>query len=72
MKNAIMPSAEAASNSAILTKRQAAELLNCTPRYIEIQVKKGRLRACKPTGKFCRIFRKDIDSFLESGASFAS
>jgi len=54
---------------AILTKYQAAELLRCTTRYIERQIRAGRLRACKPTGKFVRIYRKDIDSFLESGAT---
>jgi excisionase family DNA binding protein len=65
------PFAEAVNNSAILTKQQAAELLGCTTRYIERQIRAGRLRACKPTGKFVRIFRKDIDAFLESCASIA-
>jgi len=64
------PQTEAA-NSAILTKQQAAELLGCTVRYIERQICAGRLRACKPTGKFVRIFRRDIDAFLESCASIA-
>jgi excisionase family DNA binding protein len=65
------PSADTA-NSAILKKAQAAELLGCTTRYIERQIRAGRLRACKPTGKFVRIFRKDIDAFLESCASIAT
>jgi excisionase family DNA binding protein len=76
------PFAEAVSNSAssqaaelnsaaILTKQQAGELLGCTVRYIERQIHAGRLRACKPTGKFVRIFRRDIDAFLLSGASIA-
>jgi excisionase family DNA binding protein len=64
------PQTEAA-NSAILTKQQAAELLGCTTRYIERQIRAGRLRACKPSGKFVRIFRKDINAFLESCASIA-
>jgi excisionase family DNA binding protein len=64
------PQAEAA-NSAILTKQQAAELLGCTTRYIERQIRAGRLRACKPSGKFVRIFRKDINAFLETCASIA-
>jgi excisionase family DNA binding protein len=77
------PSAEAVSNSAsshaaelnnaaILTKEQAAELLGCTVRYIERQIRAGRLRACKPSGKFVRILGKDITTFLESGASIAA
>jgi excisionase family DNA binding protein len=77
------PSTEAVQNSvaqaplsfnsaAILTKQQAAELLGCTSRYIERQIRAGRLRACKPSGKFVRIFRKDIDAFLEGCASIAA
>jgi excisionase family DNA binding protein len=58
-----------ASNPGILTKQQAAELLGCTTRYIERQIRAGRLRVCKPTGKFVRIFRKDVDAFLQSGAT---
>jgi excisionase family DNA binding protein len=57
------------TGAAILTKQQSAEFLGCTVRYVERQIRCGRLRACKPTGKFVRIFRKDIIAFLESGAS---
>jgi excisionase family DNA binding protein len=74
------PLAEAGSNSAlshitgpssavILTKSQVAELLGCTVRFVERQVRAGRLRACKVTPKFVRIYRKDLDSFLASGAT---
>ena len=66
------PYAEAVSNSAILTKPQAAELLGCTTRYIERMIACGKLRACKPSGKFVRIFRSDIDKFLLSAASIAA
>jgi excisionase family DNA binding protein len=68
--NKTKPQAETA-NLAILTKKQAAELLGCTTRYIEQQIRAGRLRACKPSGKFVRIFREDINAFLESCASIA-
>jgi len=74
------PSAETVSNSArsqaaglihavILTKREAAEYIRCTVRYLERQVRAGRLRALKPTGKLVRFFRRDLDAFLESGAT---
>jgi excisionase family DNA binding protein len=69
--NGTKPFAEAVNHSVILTKQQAAELLGCTVRYVERQISDGRLRACKPTGKFVRIYRKDIDTFLESCASIA-
>jgi excisionase family DNA binding protein len=58
-----------AVNSAILTKPEAAEYARCTPRYLERQVKAGRLRALKPTGKLWRVRRTDLDAFLESGAT---
>jgi excisionase family DNA binding protein len=70
LDNKSTPQAEAA-DSAILTKQQAAELLGCSTRYIERQIRAGRLRACKPSGKFVRIFRKDINAFLETCASIA-
>ena len=66
------PSAETVTNSAILTKKEAAQLLHCTTRYLERQIRAGRLRACKPTGKLVRILRSDIDAFLMSGASIAA
>jgi excisionase family DNA binding protein len=58
-----------AANSAVLTKQQAAEYLQATPRYIERMVQSGRLRALKPTGKLWRVRRSDLDAFLESGAT---
>jgi excisionase family DNA binding protein len=64
------PQAEAV-NSAILTKQQAAEYLQTTPRYIERMVASGRLRALKPTGKLWRVRQSELDAFLESGASIA-
>ena len=69
MTNRNQPQVIAANYSAILTKEEVAQLLGCTTRYIERQIRAGRLRACKPTGKFVRIFRKDVDDFLLNGAS---
>jgi len=62
------PSVETVS-STILTKKEAAVYLRCTPRYIERQVKAGRLVAFKPTGKLWRVKRSALDAFLESGAT---
>jgi excisionase family DNA binding protein len=58
-----------AENSAILTKKETAEFLRCTVRYLERQIRAGRLRAMKPTAKLVRFYRRDIDAFLQSGAS---
>jgi excisionase family DNA binding protein len=57
---------------AILTKAEAAQFLRCTPRYIERQVKAGRLVACKPTGKLWRIRRADLEAFLKSGETIGA
>jgi excisionase family DNA binding protein len=69
MDNSINPLAGAANFPAILTKQEAADYLRCTPRYIERQVKAGRLVACKPTGKLWRVKRSALDAFLNSGAT---
>ena len=58
-----------AVNSTILTKKEAAAFLRCTPRYIERQIRAGRLAACKPTGKLVRIRRTALEAFLESGST---
>jgi excisionase family DNA binding protein len=71
MAKANTPFAEAV-NSAILTKKQAAEYLQTTPRYLERMVTSGRLRALKPTGKLWRVRRSDLDAFLDTGASIAA
>jgi len=59
------------NNAAILTKLQAAALMQCTPRFLERQIRAGRLRACKVSGKMVRILRKDLDTFLSGCASIA-
>lgn len=57
------------ADAVILTKREAANYVRCTPRYLERQIRAGRLKALKPTGKLVRIRRADLDAFLESGAT---
>jgi excisionase family DNA binding protein len=61
-----------AVNPALLTKSQAADYLQCCPRYLERMVASGRLRALKPSGKLIRFRKSDLDAFLESGASIAA
>jgi excisionase family DNA binding protein len=56
-------------HSAILTKRGAAAYIGCSTRYLERQIRAGRLKALKPTGKLLRIRRSDLDAFLESGST---
>ena len=63
------PQAEAA-NSAILTKQEVAAFLKVSPRYIERQVRSGRLRALRLSHKITRFRRRDVEAFLASAASF--
>jgi excisionase family DNA binding protein len=65
------PSVEAV-NSTILTKAEAATYLRCTNRYLERQVRAGRLKALRPSRKFWRVRRSDLDAFLETGSSIAA
>jgi excisionase family DNA binding protein len=75
MATAITKSQAEAVNSAsltaarLLTKRQAAEYLQTSTRYIERLVTSGRLRAYKPTGKLWRVRQSSLDRFLESGST---
>jgi excisionase family DNA binding protein len=54
-------------NSSLLTLNQAASYIQATRRYLERQIRLGRLRALKPSGKLVRIRRADLEKFLESG-----
>ena len=69
INSSINPLAGAENFPAILTKQQAAAYVQSTPRYLERQIRAGRLRALKPTGKLVRIRLKDLERFLESGAT---
>jgi excisionase family DNA binding protein len=53
----------------LLTLNDAAQYAICTPRYLQHQIRAGRLKALKPTAKFLRIRRAELDRFLESGAT---
>jgi excisionase family DNA binding protein len=55
--------------STLFTKQQAADYVQCTPRYLETQIRLGRLKALHPTGKLVRIRRSDLEAFLESGST---
>jgi excisionase family DNA binding protein len=62
-------SAHAQTWGKLLTLKQAADYTICTPRYLQKQIRAGRLRALKPTGKLVRIRQADLAAFLESGAT---
>jgi excisionase family DNA binding protein len=53
----------------LLTKQQAANYIGCSQRYLERVIVSGRLRALKPTSKLLRIRLKDLEAFMDSGAT---
>ena len=53
----------------LLTLNDAAQYAICTPRYLQNQIRAGRIKALKPTGKLLRIRRSDLDAFFEAGAT---
>ena len=58
-----------ADGTVLLTKQDAALRIKSTTRYIERMIATGRLKALKPTGRMVRIRQRDLDAFLESGAT---
>ena len=62
---------ESSDISPILTKQEAADYIKTSTRFIERQVRLGRLKAYKPTGGLFRVRIADLNAFLESGASVA-
>jgi excisionase family DNA binding protein len=56
-------------NQPLFTLKQAAQYAICTPRYLQKQIRLGRLKALKPTGKLVCIRRGDLEAFLESGST---
>jgi excisionase family DNA binding protein len=67
-KKITKPQAEA-RNSDILTKREASLLIGVTPRYLDRQIRAGKLRASRPSFKLVRIRRADIDAWLDRHAT---
>ena len=57
------------SNSAILTKLEAADYLKVSPRFIERAVRSGRLRAYKLGTKTIRFRLSDLAAFLAASSS---
>jgi excisionase family DNA binding protein len=70
MFHAVKQPTEAVSNSTILNKQEVAALLKVSPRYVERQVRSGRLRALRLSHKVTRFHRRDVETFLASTASF--
>jgi excisionase family DNA binding protein len=56
----------------ILNKKETAALLGVTTKYLDRQVRAGKLRASRPSFKLVRFQRKDILAWLDRHATIAS
>jgi excisionase family DNA binding protein len=48
----------------ILTLNDAAQLLGCSRRFLELEAARGRLTVIKLSGRLIRIRRSDLDAYL--------
>jgi excisionase family DNA binding protein len=53
----------------ILTKKETAALLGVTTKYLDRQVRAGKLRASRPSFKLVRFQRKDVLAWLDRHAT---
>jgi excisionase family DNA binding protein len=72
LQNPSLRVSETWGSHSLLTKQEAASYVGCSRRYLERAIVTGRLRALKPTSKLVRIRLKDLDAFLESGATIGN
>jgi hypothetical protein len=54
-----------------LTKKELSDWLNCSERFIELEVNAGRLRKVTIGVNRVRFLPRDINSWLEAGGSSA-
>jgi excisionase family DNA binding protein len=66
-----MPTATISLNNDtdILTLDETARALKVSRRSISTLIKRGDLRACRASSKIVRVFRKDINAYLEKFAT---
>ena len=55
-----------------VTKKELSQWANCSPRFIEIEVAHGRLRAVRLGNRFVRFLPRDIERWLDSKATVAA
>jgi len=73
MKDAIQPAATAAiEGRQILSLNQAAELLGCSRRFLELEAARGKLTVLRPSARLIRIRRTDLDRYLDASAITAA
>lgn len=64
-----MPIVTSCSPDKLFTVKDVCASWQCTDRFVEKQVKLGRLKALKISRKMIRFRQADLDAFLKKGAT---
>ena len=62
--NLTMPSDR--SSAAFLSLNEAAAMLHCSRRFLEIRIEDGELKVFRPSKRLVRIKRSELDRWVES------
>ena len=54
------------SSGAFLSLNQAAAMLHCSRRFLEIRIEDGELKVFRPSKRLVRIKRSELDRWVES------
>ena len=61
--NSTMPSNR--SSAAFLSLNEAAAMLHCSRRFLEIRIEDGELKVFRPSKRLVRIKRSELDRWVE-------
>jgi excisionase family DNA binding protein len=54
------------SSAAFLSLNEAAAMLHCSRRFLEIRIEDGELKVFRPSKRLVRIKRSELDRWVES------
>jgi excisionase family DNA binding protein len=54
------------NRAAFLSLNEAATMLNCSRRFLEIRIEDGELKVFRPSKRLVRIKRSELDRWVES------
>ena len=54
------------SSAAFLSLNEAAAVLDCSRRFLEIRIEDGELKVFRPSKRLVRIKRSELDRWVES------
>jgi excisionase family DNA binding protein len=60
------PIPEHRSSAAFLSLNEAAAILDCSRRFLELRIEDGELKVFRPSKRLVRIKRSELDCWVES------